>query len=91
MVVRMMEMPSPEVFVAYCFSLVMSGVLLGVLLFHRPQRKQQECEHTHTFRFNLPEGTPWYSHGKCKGVHSGGLQIIGCYICSKVWCLDYRA
>lgn len=50
-----------------------------------------KCNHSHIFRWNLPPDTPWYSHGVRKGAHPGGLQIVGCYICGKVWCRDYRA
>lgn len=52
--------------------------------------RTMRCKHTHTFRFNLPENTPWYSSGVKKGAHSG-LQVVGCYICGKVWCRDHEA
>ena len=53
--------------------------------------QRRRCQHSHTFRWSLPLGTHWYSDGKRMGIHHGGLQIIGCYICGKVWCCDYRA
>lgn len=49
------------------------------------------CEHSHTFKIDLPNETRWYSHGKQKGPHGPGLQLLGCYVCGKVWCRDYAA
>ena len=53
--------------------------------------RRLSCEHSHTFRVDMPEGTPWYSHGTKMGPHPGGLQMIGCYKCGKVWCRDWAA
>lgn len=48
------------------------------------------CEHTHTFRMNLTE-VPWFDNeGVNKGRH-GQLQLRECYICGKVWVIDYGA
>lgn len=52
--------------------------------------RQLRCSHTHTFTHYLPNDTPWCYKGEFKGKHSG-LAIRGCYLCGKVWCLDWQA
>ena len=53
--------------------------------------RDDDCRHTHTFRYDLPKDMPWYnSDGKISGVHDA-LQLVGCYICGKVWCRDFKA
>ena len=53
-------------------------------------RRDMKCEHSHTFKMDVPEGTHWYSYGNDKGPHPGGLQVVGCYVCGAVWCRNYR-
>jgi len=52
--------------------------------------RQLFCEHTHTFRLSIPEAHWFDSTGIDKGQH-GQPQLRGCYICGKVWVVDYGA
>ncbi len=52
--------------------------------------RQLFCEHTHTFKLNIPEAHWFDNAGVDKGRH-GQLQLRGCYICGKVWVVDYGA
>ena len=66
---------------------------MKVKKYHRIKQfcRQLFCEHTHTFRMNIPDNVPWFDNeGTNKGRH-GQLQLRGCYICGKVWVIDYGA
>jgi len=52
--------------------------------------RQLFCEHTHTFRLDIPDADWFNSEDENKGYH-GSLQLRGCYICGKVWVVDYGA
>jgi len=48
------------------------------------------CPHSHTFHVPLPKQTQWYSFGKPMGPHDS-LELVGCYVCGKVWCRDWKS
>jgi hypothetical protein len=54
--------------------------------------KRKTCKHTHIFKHDLPNEY-WYSlqeNGKYKRMGQiHGLQIKGCYVCGKVWAVNW--
>ncbi len=48
------------------------------------------CEHTHTFRYQIPPDALWYSYGKKQG-NIDSLVLEGCYLCGKITMRDWKA
>jgi len=48
------------------------------------------CPHSHTFHLALGKDVRWSFQGKPMGPHNG-IELVGCYVCGKVWCRDWKA